>query len=214
MTLAVRFSLFAGLLAGTGCCLAVVSGGSENDETSAGTQTSGGSSSGRGSSTGGASSTGGSNSGSSTGATDPCSGVYCSPSYVCDPADGICKCGGQVCPSGNCDASTGNCLGGCPPDAGSSDIAFLSGPPEASVMPPADLNKTYNFNIGVCAYGPVRFSALSEMPPGLDFYVTGEIEGVPTIATHGVPYEFEVKAESEGGGVAFQNFLLTVVGNP
>ena len=192
---AVPLSLLAGLLAGSGCCLTVVSGDTGNDETGGG----------------GSSSGGGSTSGGTTGGKVGCSGVYCSPAYVCDPADGICKCGGEICTSGKCDANTGACLpGGCTPDGGIAFLAEDSG--QAAMLPPARLNETYDFHIGACAgSGPITLTALSPLPPGLALYPSGEVEGVPIMATNGVPFEFEVEAQTPNGtAAAFQNFLLQV----
>ena len=194
----VRISLLAGVLAGSSCCLSVVSG-NEVDETSGGGSSSGGG--------------GGTTGGTTTGAMQgDCAGVYCSPSYVCDPTDGICKCGGQVCTSGNCDPSTGACLpGGCNTEGGVGFIQATQG--EAVMLPPADLNKTYTFQIGACP-ALLTFTALSQLPPGLVLYPSGNIEGVPIMATNGVPFEFEVEAQSRSGAVAYQNFLLQVIGSP
>jgi len=193
---AVRIGLLAGLVAGSGCCLQIVSGDTRTDETSGGGSSSGG---------------GGTTSGGTTTGGGACSGVYCSPSYVCDPADGICKCGGQICSSGNCHGSTGACLPGCSTDGGSIGIESAT-PGEAVNMPPADLNKTYDFKIvavSSCAPGPFVFTALSQLPPGLALYPSGEVEGAPTMASNGVPFEFEVEI-SQGGAVARQNVLLLV----
>ena len=92
---------------------------------------------------------------------------------------------------------------------------MLTGAPgEADMIPPAVLNRTYNFQIGeVCAYAPT-FTALSPLPPGLALYPTGEIEGVPSMATNGVPFEFEVEAQAPSGATASQNFLLQVIASP
>ena len=174
-------------------------GGSAGGPTTTGGSTSGGSTSGGGSTTGGG--------------PVGCAGVYCSPSYACDPADGICKCGGQICTSGNCDADSGVCLPGCPPDGGLGAIAFVTPTPgEAFVLPFAFQGIAYQRPITVgCAEPPVTFTVLVPLPPGLAVYDSAsELVGVPTVFSSGVPFEFELEAESHDGGVAFQNFLLAV----
>ncbi len=103
---------------------------------------------------------------------------------------------------------------GCPADGGRDAIAFATATPgEASELPPAGLNKTYTAQLAVvaCQAPPVfAFTALSTLPPGLDLYSSGEIQGVPTMASSGPPFEFEVEVQAVGGDEAFQIFLLQV----
>jgi hypothetical protein len=204
------------LFALSGCCLTVVGGGTGNSEGTSGGLTTGGSTT----------SGGGSSGGSSTGAANnQCSTVYCSPSYACDPIDGICKCGGAICVTGNCDAASGACLPKCS-DAGLGSIAFPgSAPGEATALPIATLDHTYNAQLAAvsCQGGSITFTFVSPQSSpledlGLNFYPNGQIEGVPTMATPtGMPFEFEIAAtdESSPPQTSYQNVLLTIEGtNP
>jgi hypothetical protein len=175
-----------------------------------------GESSGGGSTTGGRSTTGGSTTGPS------CAGVYCAAFYACDPSDGLCKCGGEVCGSGNCEAA-GACLAGCDVDAGTFTIAGSAGPGSALTLPPASLNVFYSYQFLLACTAPPNVTwtvaasdggtgcetADCETPPGLMLYSTGAIQGVPQL-----PGSFNFLVGAAGGftnGSVFQRVLLTVV---
>jgi hypothetical protein len=205
------------LLALGGCCLNVGTGGTGNDEGS----TSGGEGVTTGGSTAGGSTTGrGTSGGSTTGTPNFCAGVYCSPGYLCEPTDGICKCGGHACETGNCDADSGACLPGCS-DAGQSSVTFVGSlPGEAFPLPTADLGHIYGVQIvAACGSPPYQFqltsysAAASPATLGLDFYQSGQLEGVASMGTPGgMPFEFEVTVtdQSTPPKKAYQNFLLTI----
>jgi len=186
----------------------------------------GGTSGGNGS-TGGRSTTGG---GSTTGPS--CVGVVCGAFYACDPTDGLCKCGGQVCNSGNCDPS-GACSAGCEGTTGTLTIPGSSGPGSALTLPPAYLNEFYSYDLSpACAGlanvvwipclltdgGPVCTDmARLKLPPGLTLFSNGQIQGIALEAGwETISYEFLVGAffgspndDTNDGGV-FQNVLMTV----
>ncbi len=178
---------------------------------------------GGGTSAGGGGSTSGGG-GSTTGA-NLCLGVYCAPSFVCDSTDGICECRGQSC-SGNCDSASGACLPACEPIDGGAYPVIGQGP-DAVQMATATLDEAYNYTLqAACGVPPLSWSLLSVSANvgspsgearldsiGLSFYgAQGQIEGVPTVATNGVPFEIEVQAVDGAGNTGVQNYLLEVVG--
>jgi len=165
----------------------------------------------------------GSATGGSTGTTgaDLCLGIYCAPSFACDETDGTCECAGQSC-TGNCDADSGACLAACPGqgvDAGPYPVIGQS--PYAVQMTTAILDHTYEYTLEpACGVPPWRWTLL---PPfsnaleaiGLAFYPDqGEIEGVPTVGSGAVPFEFEIEATDSLGNTGVQNYLLYVVASP
>ena len=155
--------------------------------------------------------------GGSTGA-DHCLGIYCAPSFVCDPTDGICECDGQAC-SGNCDADSGACLAACDDDGGGT-YPVIGQSPYAVQLPTAYLDKAYNYALQpACGVPPLQWSLVSISAAssfeviGLYFYpAQGEIEGVPQVASHAGPFEFEIEARDEMGNTGVQNYLLEVIG--
>jgi len=156
-----------------------------------------------------------------SGPEDHCDGVYCAPAFACDPIDGLCKCGGQICETGDCDPDGGICGAGCTLDGG--DILLTDGPRLSSgnpppgsayavVLPTATRGAAYNTALAAyCAVTPPTFQALSQVPAGLTLYLPGVIEGVPSQASApGIPFEFEASVIDSLGRSAVQNFLLTV----
>jgi hypothetical protein len=196
--------LIGSLLALGGCCLTTVSG--EPGEQTTGGMTSGGVPGGGSTSSGG---------GSTTGA-NRCLGIYCAPSFACDPADGVCKCDGQNC-SGNCDAATGACLVACAASDGGT-YPVIGDSPYAIQMPTAYLDRTYNESLQLpCGSPPFRWTLLSGNFEniGLGFYpAQGQVEGVLTMASGADPFEFEIEAQDALGNTGVQNYLLQVVGGP
>jgi hypothetical protein len=210
-----------GFVASLGCLQITVAGAST------GGQSTGilGQTAGVGASTGGHSTTSG---GSTTGPS--CAGVSCAAFYACDPSDGLCKCGGQVCVSGNCSES-GTCLAACDANAGTFSIPGSDGPGSALFAPPAYVNEYYSYQLPLACTSPpnVYWAVVSsdggacdstscrEMfsPPGLTVYSNGEIQDV---ASELGTFEFMVEASGtlslDDGGLAlftaFQNVVLTV----
>ena len=212
-----------GFMASLGCLQITVAGGSTGGQ---GTgilllTTSGGSGS-----TGGHSTTSG---GSTTGPS--CVGVACAAFYACDPSDGLCKCGGQMCGSGNCSES-GTCLAACDANSGTFTIPGSDGPSSALIAPPAYVNEYYSYQLPLSCAAPqnVYWGLVTSdggscanlpcekmfMPPGLLLYGNGQIQDV---ALETGSFEFTVAAGGtltlDDGGLAlysaFQKVVLTVV---
>jgi len=206
-----------GFVASLGCLQITVAGAST------GGQSTGilGQTAGVGASTGGHSTTSG---GSTTGPS--CAGVSCAAFYACDPSDGLCKCGGQVCNSGNCTES-GTCLTGCVEGVGVITIPGSSGPGSALTAPVADVNEYYSYFLPLSCAAPqnVFWTLVTSdggtcdskscqdrlMPPGLILYSNGAIQEVPFEVGS---FEFLVEAIDglgDGGGfTAFQNVVVNV----
>jgi len=203
---ALKVGLIVSVLALGSCCLTTVS------EVPGEPALTGGATSGGGVPRGGSTSSGG---GSTTGA-DRCSGIYCAPSFACDPVDGICKCDGQAC-SGNCEADSGACLVACDADGGGT-YPVIGQSPYAVQLPTAYLDKVYNYRLQpACGVPPLTWFSLPDASSfeviGLGFYpAQGQIEGVTTVASDGGPFEFEIEAVDSAGNRGVQNYLLEVVG--
>jgi hypothetical protein len=157
--------------------------------------------------------------GSSTGTTGAnlCLGIYCAPSFACDPSNGTCECAGQAC-SGNCDADSGACLIACDAvDGGTYPLVGQS--PYAVQMTTATVGRTYSYTLQPACVGvpPVTWTFLSRNTEalaniGLAFYpAQGEILGVPTVASGAAPFEFEFEPEDQAFNTGVQNYLLEVL---
>ena len=148
-----------------------------------------------------------------------CEGVYCAGFYTCDPDDGTCKCGGNICQTGNCDDFTQECLPGCGTGAcgaSSSDSALAftgegcSGASAATKLPDAVVGQPYLVEItAVCGTPPYNFASATPPPPYLSVVPNGEVLGTP--GAPGGPYEFLVKVDDAAGKAAYQNFVVSEV---
>jgi hypothetical protein len=153
----------------------------------------------------------------------PCPGVYCAGFYDCDPVDKICKCGGALCDTGNCDDSTRTCLPGCGAVSAcgapttDSTLAFggegCATASTATRLPDAVVGQLYSTRItAVCGELPYTFGNAQPDPPYLSLTVNGDLSGTPL--TPGGPYAVLIGVRDAAGHQAYQNFVVNEVAAP
>jgi hypothetical protein len=216
-----RISALAILMLLGGCCLSTIDGASNGGETSGpntNRETTSGTTSGEPTGTTGGGTSGGATSSSGSGSTTGgyaevdggCADTFCAPGYLCDPADGICRCGGQDC-EGECGGGT--CLALCPSDAGGGPFAILGGA-SAIWLPTATVGSPYMYQLGASCGSPtsLAWGGIFPLDLGLSLSSHGLISGVPQKATSNGPFELEITVGNGQGGAGVQNYLLEIVG--
>jgi hypothetical protein len=212
VAMAPKISALGILLLVGGCCLSSIDGASSGGQTSgeqtSGAQTSGGQATGRGTSGGTADSGTSSTTGGDGGLDGGCTDTFCAPGYLCDPADGICRCGGQDC-EGECAAGT--CFVACAQDAGDGPNPILGGA-NAVWLPTAVVGMPYLYRFeALCDSSPLAWGGF--LPPQLNLVMeaNGELFGMPEQVASSGPFEFELWVTDSHGGFGVQNYLLEVV---
>jgi hypothetical protein len=151
----------------------------------------------------------GSTTGGDAGVHGDCADTYCAPNFLCDPTDGVCRCGGQDC-EGECQAGT--CVLTCPLDAGGGPVVILGGA-NAIWLPIAVVGSPYIYQFKADCYSASNLTWDGFLPfrLGLELTRGGTLAGKPQQPTDNGPFEFQMQVMINGSGAGVQNYLLEIV---